>query len=191
VTDAQELLPCPFCGGEASDTPPNCHQSTPYDPTDRMYPIVRCKSCGGTAEGACNDGRIDNRSTASAVAAWNTRADTAEVIALRAERDALLAERNEALTNIRAYQVGVAVGRSEGDATLAVRAENASLRKRVEAADALDWMTYHQLPLQLWRECDDDSGLWVIVDNSKGEIIASGETAEDALIDAYRATGAA
>lgn len=74
-THDAELLPCPFCGGAKTIVlPPTCHKSTPYDPADCMQPIVRCLTCYAEAPGKPNDGLIDNRSTKTAVEAWNTRA---------------------------------------------------------------------------------------------------------------------
>jgi hypothetical protein len=51
------------------------------------------------------------------------------------------------------------------------------------AAQLLEWMTHHHLPLQLWREED---GAWVIVDNSANHVLGSGETAEDAIRTAHQ-----
>lgn len=48
--------------------------------------------------------------------------------------------------------------------------------------ELLDWMTYNHLPLELFRE--DETGLWVVVDTSKGHVLASGETTTDALAEA-------
>lgn len=74
-TDMPELLPCPFCGSDRLHAfPPTCHQSTPYDPKDRMYSIVMCMNCSAYAAGKNNDGPRDDRSTTSAIERWNTRA---------------------------------------------------------------------------------------------------------------------
>lgn len=50
------------------------------------------------------------------------------------------------------------------------------------ASQLLSWMTYHHLPLQLWRE---DEGLWVVVDGSSNNVLGSGETAEYAIRTAH------
>lgn len=46
----------------------------------------------------------------------------------------------------------------------------------------LDWMTYHHLPLELFRE--EETGLWVVVDASCGVVKGSGESCLDALVEA-------
>lgn len=64
------LLPCPFCGG--SDhlvLAPSCTESAPYDPADRAFPIVRCRTCYAEAVGSNWD-----HSCSTAIAAWNRRA---------------------------------------------------------------------------------------------------------------------
>lgn len=58
--------------------------------------------------------------------------------------------------------------------------------RQVSAETLLDWMTHHHLPLQVWRECDDDGGSWVVVDASTDTVLASGGCARDALATAYR-----
>lgn len=62
-----KLLPCPFCGGEADVSPRTCDRSTPYNPADRAFPIVRC-ACGAEIAGE-NWSGVD-----SAINAWNRRA---------------------------------------------------------------------------------------------------------------------
>ena len=58
-TKAPELLPCPFCGGEAEYISyPNIH-------------LVHCFSCGLEM-----DAQIETK--AEAITAWNTRTDTAK-----------------------------------------------------------------------------------------------------------------
>lgn len=79
MTDNQntrpDLLPCPFCGSDdLLVLKPTCHVSTPHNENDRMYPLVRCKSCHAEVPGKNNDGPRDNRSAQSAFDAWNTRA---------------------------------------------------------------------------------------------------------------------
>ena len=48
---------------------PTCRPETPYNPADRLFPIVRCMSCYCEAVGANEDYRGD-----TAIAAWNRRA---------------------------------------------------------------------------------------------------------------------
>lgn len=68
---APSLLPCPFC--LRKDTvrvhPPTCDRSTPYNPADRAFPVVRCHGCG-----ASMDGEDWDQSGRTAVEAWNRRA---------------------------------------------------------------------------------------------------------------------
>lgn len=72
MSDTREkIAPCPFCGGTPRLLPPTCEPSTPYNPRDRLFPIVRC-SCGASVPGSNEDYREDERS--SAVVAWNRRA---------------------------------------------------------------------------------------------------------------------
>ncbi|WP_427183571.1 hypothetical protein ACL598_17035 [Bordetella bronchialis] len=64
------LMPCPFCGGTTIHvSPPTCKRTDKYDPADRGFPIVHCGGCGAEANGKNWD-----ESCASAIAAWNTRA---------------------------------------------------------------------------------------------------------------------
>lgn len=64
------LLPCPFCGDDnAMMLPPTCRPETPYNPADRLFPIVRCGSCCAEVSGENEDYRGK-----SAIAAWNRRA---------------------------------------------------------------------------------------------------------------------
>lgn len=58
--------------------------------------------------------------------------------------------------------------------------------KVVTADDLLDWLTHHHLPLQVWREDEDDGGSWVVVDASNNAVLASGGCAQSALAEAYR-----
>lgn len=48
--------------------------------------------------------------------------------------------------------------------------------------ELLDWMTYHHLPLHLFRE---EEGGWVVVDASTDEVKGSGATALWALVAAH------
>ena len=56
-----ELLPCPFCGGEAE----MCHVTQLWEPRDAYW--VKCKNCriSGT----------HHTTEAEAIAAWNSRAE--------------------------------------------------------------------------------------------------------------------
>lgn len=66
----QELLPCPFCGGEPETS----------GSMSRTY--VYCEACGASGSsifhgGPTNDRDILNRCEAEAIAAWNRRAPIA------------------------------------------------------------------------------------------------------------------
>jgi hypothetical protein len=76
-----ELLPCPFCGGEGIASPPTCRPSTPYNPRDRLYPIVFCKDCGVSVQGANED---YSRNELTARVRWNRREYIAELRAPKA-----------------------------------------------------------------------------------------------------------
>lgn len=71
---SDRLKPCPFCGGEAHILPPTCRPETPYDPSDRLYPVARCGSCGAEAAGESGD------SGRTAIAAWSHRAGAGPTI---------------------------------------------------------------------------------------------------------------
>lgn len=47
----------------------------------------------------------------------------------------------------------------------------------------LEWMTYHHRPLSLFQE---EEAEWVVADNSDNTVVASGETAFDALSRAHK-----
>jgi hypothetical protein len=67
---AEKLKPCPFCGSDKITLfGPTCRPETPYNPADRLYPIVRCGSCLGEATG-----KNEDYLGSSAIAAWNRRA---------------------------------------------------------------------------------------------------------------------
>ncbi len=67
--DSLTLLPCPFCGeSKAMMVEPTCRPETPYNPTDRLYPVVICMGCYAEVAGENEDYR-----GLSAITAWNTR----------------------------------------------------------------------------------------------------------------------
>ena len=69
LTDSQTLLPCPFCGAtNAMMFEPTCRPETPYNPADRLFPIVRCMTCYAEAAGDNEDYR-----GGTAIARWNRR----------------------------------------------------------------------------------------------------------------------
>ncbi|MEQ5793087.1 hypothetical protein LZ686_00365 [Paracoccus sp. NFXS7] len=73
-------------------------------------------------------------------------------------------------------------------ASQAAPAPSDGLREEPCSGTLLEWMTYHDQPLQLWREANESGiseGSWVVVDNHKGTVMGSGPTAEDALREAY------
>jgi HAMP domain-containing protein len=78
------LLPCPFCGGDADL---DYYHNENSDGGGRGK--VVCVECGadqcGEDFGWMTDAADKAASKAQAVAAWNTRADTAEVLRLRDE----------------------------------------------------------------------------------------------------------
>ena len=65
---SDDLKPCPFCGGVATLSEPDVFSG------ERE---VSCDACGGA-------GPVSYSDNLEAITAWNHRADTAEVIALRA-----------------------------------------------------------------------------------------------------------
>lgn len=73
-----KLLPCPFCGSEKHMVlPPTCDRSTPYNPADRAFPIIRCGGCFTDVPGKDWD-----NSGNSAVELWNRRKANSELLAL-------------------------------------------------------------------------------------------------------------
>jgi Lar family restriction alleviation protein len=75
---SDELLPCPFCGGKNVTLGTFSH-SMPREPTWR----VRCADC------ACESGHFSVGM--DAFAAWNRRAQSAEIARLTRERDEAMA----------------------------------------------------------------------------------------------------
>lgn len=93
MSEVAELKPCPFCGGtHVMMFEPTCRRDTPYNPADRLFPLVRCQ-CGAEAIGKDEDYR-----GATAVAAWNTRPAEATLTARADAAEARLAKAVEALT---------------------------------------------------------------------------------------------
>lgn len=74
MTDAPELKPCPFCGGEAD------FESVGMDSRTVWYRVV-CST-------GCCAGSAPHETCEEATVAWNTRADT--ITALEAENQRLL-----------------------------------------------------------------------------------------------------
>jgi len=69
MTSVTDLLSCPFCGeSKAMMFEPTCRPETPYNPADRLYPIVRCMSCYCEVAGSNED-----YSGITAITAWNRR----------------------------------------------------------------------------------------------------------------------
>lgn len=70
INTMTDLKNCPFCGSDnAMVIGPTCRPETPYNPADRLFPIVRCGSCCAEVSGDNEDYRGK-----SAIAAWNLRA---------------------------------------------------------------------------------------------------------------------
>lgn len=66
---SEELKPCPFCRStDVRATERTCDKSSPYNPDDRAFPIVRCGNCFCSVPGK------DWTDVATAITAWNTRA---------------------------------------------------------------------------------------------------------------------
>ena len=73
MSEAPELLPCPFCGGEAS--------ATNYI----VEGAVRCSDC--RAYVSRTHGQYDEAGYEEAIAAWNTRADLSANLIAAARRE--------------------------------------------------------------------------------------------------------
>ncbi len=85
----EEKKPCPFCGrSSAWVLGPTCTKATPYNASDRAFPVVRCR-CGAEVPGDDWD-----KSGKTAIAAWNRRAPDA--------RDARIAELEAELAALKA-----------------------------------------------------------------------------------------
>ena len=124
---------------------PTCRPETPYNPADRLYPIVRCMSCYAEVTGKNEDyfGK-------TAIAAWNRRPAQTYTqdqldAAVRAERERCATKAHGWLKNWAADLFGTwesyieakASGRhngrrmSEGDADMFAK----QFRERAEAVD--------------------------------------------------------
>ena len=100
----------------------------------------------------------------------------------------------EVKPEMSSYEVTVALRRlahhleqmdsGSGDAKIMRRA--AKLIDQPEARILLDWLTHNHYPLHLMQEADEDGGCWVVAHNIRRTVHGSGETALDALRDAYR-----
>ncbi len=85
----EEKKPCPFCErSSAWVLGPTCTKATPYNASDRAFPVVRCR-CGAEVPGDDWD-----KSGKTAIAAWNRRAPDA--------RDARIAELEAELAALKA-----------------------------------------------------------------------------------------
>ena len=112
-TTTPELLPCPFCNGEA------CINSEP----NRVWRRVQCTGC--------ETEQADSHSLEEAVALWNTRAALAGIeAAVLAER-----ERCAALCESISAEDGIGSYRHEDD--YAVGAVNALIRSAIEIREGV------------------------------------------------------
>lgn len=120
-----DLLPCPFCGGEAILVP------------DDGWFLVRCYSLGKCF--AENGGETE----AKAIAAWNRRAAT--LSALTAERDALDKDRRDAAAIIQMIGDRIsAVLRETQEDTPAMNALSRGLTEMVQFRAHRDWTLPHR-----------------------------------------------
>ena len=94
----EEKKACPFCGrARAWVLGPTCTKATPYNASDRAFPVVRCR-CGAEVPGDDWD-----KSGQTAIAAWNRRAPDA-----RDARDARIAELEAKLASPSPHDPGQA-----------------------------------------------------------------------------------
>ena len=90
-----ELLPCPFCGSERHmNLSPTCDRTTPYNPHDRAFPIIRCLGCFTDVPGENFDA-----TGKSASAAWNRRASDARIAALEAQVEGMREAEGRLMSN--------------------------------------------------------------------------------------------
>jgi hypothetical protein len=107
--DAGELLPCPFCGGEAH--PGSTTYSRPLDDVwwadgsavTKTYRI-NCVSCGGTAGGGLVGGQ---QTPEKAITAWNTRTTPASAGVLVEALEAQMEAQDENLPSSIARERGL------------------------------------------------------------------------------------
>jgi Lar family restriction alleviation protein len=112
MTDKIELMPCPFCGGDAAIR-------------DDKYFLEGVFYGCNTFE--CDGSSLWEASGAEAIAAWNTRADSAEVISLRAE-----VAKCHANIKLKADFIDATINQASAD-----NERIDALHKRVEAADSM------------------------------------------------------
>lgn len=106
INTMTDLKNCPFCGSDnAMVIGPTCRPETPYNPADRLFPIVRCGSCCAEVSGDNEDYRGK-----SAIAAWNLRAASND-----AEPVAWIAEAGENKQPCLCWTEAVALSEADGD----------------------------------------------------------------------------
>lgn len=130
LNDLTQLQPCPFCGGvNLFLSPPTCRLKTPYNPADRLYPIVMCRTCHAEIAGANEDYR-----GGTAIAAWNRRALPAEAEGM--EMAAKICEKNDSQWKSEGAMIGKP---PESQQRCLARAEGSNLDARMirQAASAL------------------------------------------------------
>jgi hypothetical protein len=91
-----ELAPCPFCGGDKCVVyPRTCDRTTPYNPADRAFPVVRCRGCGAEAIGD------DWGAPETAIVKWNRRALLAAAPAMQEGGERFVYVRTDHLEKLR------------------------------------------------------------------------------------------
>lgn len=107
-----KLLPCPFCGSEKHMVlGPTCDRSTPYNPNDRAFPMIRCGGCYTDVPGKDWDS-----SGLTAVEAWNRRTAAPDLLTAAKEALSTLKTASRQLTEDHKM---VLMGRGWGWKTLA------------------------------------------------------------------------
>ena len=113
MTEPTELLPCPFCGGEAEE-------ATSKGPTGERYRWAQCTDCGAMSECCDDSARHNNPEEPEPIDLWNTR--TAHSGEGRSTFDPMQADKavtrdmvrqTEALNNRPEIQVGRSNGAGE------------------------------------------------------------------------------
>lgn len=160
------LQPCPFCGrAEPTLFKPTCDKYTPYDPSHRAFPMVRC-SCGVSTSGSDWD-----ESGKTAVAAWNRRSgqlvervkelEEALVVAVNQnEHDMLMT--GEELRAARAALSKARPNTAEGEA--AAQADSGCYDYAKRLATSL-WGKHYKEAAPLWEVCEDLMGVLTQIDN--------------------------